>query len=124
MVTARLKNNSPLTILRIDVDIVMARLGQLIPVAHSRQTILFAGGIDQSQSHSFQFSLEDPAMQGLLEQSDLELMLRPTKIHVADKTGNVHIANMHGVATIITRDWLTPSSLTPPATPRIAFEDQ
>jgi hypothetical protein len=109
VITARLRNNSSFVLLRLDFVIVMARYGQLTPVAQTEQTVFFPAGIDQNESTEIQIPIETDSLNALIEQPDLEILLRPAVVHVADRKGYVQVSEMRGVATVVVRDWIAKS---------------
>ncbi len=123
VITAQLKNNSHFLLLRLDIEIIMSRYGQLKPLAQMEHSLLFPSGIGQDESDEIQIRIEHDPIISLLERADLELLLRPTRIHVSDRSGNVHISDMRGLATVVIRDWMELSGKLDNS-PRLAYEKE
>ncbi len=108
-VFAIVANSSPVTIVRLDIDVVLTGSSPKSPVAKTTRTFLFSSGIKPNESREIQFPIESESIVSHINKSDLELMLCPTQIHIVDTSGNTQISRMNGFAMTVVRDWMTPT---------------
>ncbi len=109
VIFANIANSSPVTIVRLDIDVVLTGSSPKSPVAKTTRTFLFSSGIKPKESREIQFPIESESIVSNINKSDLELMLCPAQIHVVDKSGNTQISKMNGFAMTVVRDWMTPT---------------